>query len=192
MPLLVLAGSFSPPAATRLGRERERSFNDLPPYKLSRCYHLSARRGNGGKRSRDRMIRRERKMKRKRQARRGSSEEGERRRCEGRLGRHLPTARSVTETAVGDALDAAPQSLLPPRFAAPPRFSSAALVSDAIRTLRILNSKLQNMLSGRYKSKVGPARVRGSPRGERDRDFYPSTPSPGFHGARGKGPPHPP
>lgn len=98
-------------------------------------------------------------MKRKREIerreRREGNEGGERRRCEGRLG-HLPTARSVTETAVGDALDAAPQSLLPPRFAAPPLcFLSAALVSDAIRTLRILNSKLQNMLSGRYKSKVG-------------------------------------
>jgi len=72
---------------------------------------------------------------------------------------------------------------------------SYALVSDVIRTLRILNSKLQNMLSGRYKSKVGPARV---PRGVRERErerekvLYPSPASPGFHGARGKGPPHPP
>lgn len=31
--------------------------------------------------------------------------------------------------------------------------------ADTIRTLRILNSKLQNMLSGRYKSKVGPSWV---------------------------------
>lgn len=64
------------------------------------------------------MIRRERDE--ERVARREGNEGGERRRCEGRLGRHLPTARSVTETAVGDALDAVPQSLLPPRFAAPP------------------------------------------------------------------------
>lgn len=62
---------------------------------------------------------------------------------------------------------------------------SAALVSDTIRTLRILNSKLQNMLSGRYKSKVGPARVRRFPRGERV--LYPLSPSPGFYSARGKG-----
>lgn len=92
-------------------------------------------------------------------------------------------ARSVTETAVGDVPDAALQ-LLPPHFAALPLLP-ASLVSDTIRTLRILNSKLQNMLSGRYKSKVGPARVRRSPRGERV--LYPLSPSPGFYGARGKG-----
>lgn len=130
-----------------------------------------------------------REMKRKREADKGREgteqrvRQGERRRCEGRLGRHLPMARSVTETAVGDVPDAALQ-LLPPRFAALPHLP-AALVSETIRTLRILNSKLQNMLNGRYKSKVGPARVRRSPRGERV--LYPLSPSPGFYGARGKG-----
>lgn len=48
-------------------------------------------------------------------------QQGERR-CEGRLGQHLPTASSVTETAVGDVPDAARGSSrilpLPPRFAA--------------------------------------------------------------------------
>jgi len=119
-------------------------------------------------------------MKRKREARREAAAAGraerQRRRCEGRLGRHLPTARSVTETAVGDAPDGGCCAV----FAAAARlislFHSLSLSlslplslfvwtapgSNAIRTLRILNSKLQNMLSGRYKSKVGPRGVRDS------------------------------
>jgi len=113
-------------------------------------------------------------MKRKREARREAAAAGraerQRRRCEGRLGRHLPTARSVTETAVGDAPDGGCAV-----FAAAARLISLSLSlslallvwtapgSDAIRTLRILNSKLQNMLSGRYKSKVGPRGVREIP-----------------------------
>lgn len=57
----------------------------------------------------------------------------------------------------------------------------AAPRSDAIRTLRILNSKLQNMLSGRYKSKVGPRASPVGHRGVRERVLYPSPPSLGFH-----------
>lgn len=125
MPLLVLAGSFFLPAATRLESERR----VLTIYRRTNCRDaiISQRGKRTGVREADRMIRRERDEKeRERETERHgerAGEGGERRRCEGRLGRHLPTARSVTETAVGDALDAAPQSLLllPPSFAAPPR-----------------------------------------------------------------------
>ena len=95
-------------------------------------------------------------------------------RCEGRLGRHLPTGWQYGTTLLLWDLDATVALLSPPvslysrLLSSRHSFDLVAFVALGqraaspplpypfpIRTLRILNSKLQNMLSGRYKSKVG-------------------------------------